>query len=85
MQVSVCNNSTLGFEGNGWKGQLKRESLYWKIVSRQQSNGYSYDYNGNLTSHANKGYTSIVYNYLNLIKQVGITSEYILCDCCFVF
>jgi RHS repeat-associated protein len=43
----------------------------------QQANEYGYDYNGNLTSDANKGYTSILYNCLNLPKRVGTTNEYI--------
>jgi RHS repeat-associated protein len=43
----------------------------------QQSNEYVYDGNGNLTSDANKGYTSIQYNYLNLPKRIDGSSEHI--------
>ena len=43
----------------------------------QQSNEYGYDPNGNLTSDANKGYTSIQYNYLNLPKRIDGSSEHI--------
>jgi len=39
------------------------------------TNEYQYDGNGNLTADLNKGYTSILYNYLNLPKQIGTTSE----------
>ncbi len=35
------------------------------------TNEYSFDGNGNLTADLNKGYTSILYNYLNLPKRVG--------------
>jgi RHS repeat-associated protein len=42
-----------------------------------QANEYLYDGNGNMTSDSNKGYTSIIYNYLNLPRQVGTGSQYI--------
>jgi hypothetical protein len=51
----------------------------------KQADEYDYDANGNLIRDDNKGYNSIQYNYLNLPKRVGTTSQYILCDCCFVF
>jgi RHS repeat-associated protein len=35
------------------------------------TNEYFFDGNGNLTADLNKGYTSILYNYLNLPKRVG--------------
>ena len=35
------------------------------------TNEYSFDGSGNLTADLNKGYTSILYNYLNLPKRVG--------------
>jgi len=35
------------------------------------TNEYSFDGNGNLKADLNKGYTSILYNYLNLPKRVG--------------
>ncbi len=38
------------------------------------TNKYSYDGNGNLTADLNKGYTSILYNYLNLPKRVGTST-----------
>ena len=43
----------------------------------KQANEYVFDPNGNLISDANKGYSSIVYNYLNLPKRIGTTSQYI--------
>jgi hypothetical protein len=36
---------------------------------------YSFDGNGNPTADLNKGYTNILYNYLNLPKQIGTTTE----------
>jgi len=39
------------------------------------SSDYFYDGNGNLTADLNKGYTSILYNYLNLPKQIGTTNK----------
>ena len=45
--------------------------------SVKQANEYGYDVNGNLTSDANKGYTSILYNYLNLPRRIGTASQYI--------
>ncbi len=38
------------------------------------SNDYTYDVNGNMTSDANKGITSIAYNHLNLPVQVSFSS-----------
>jgi RHS repeat-associated protein len=43
----------------------------------KQANEYGYDGNGNLTSDANKGYNSILYNYMNLPRRVGTTNTYI--------
>ena len=45
--------------------------------SVKQANEYGYDVNGNLTSDANKGYSSILYNYLNLPRRIGTASQYI--------
>ena len=36
---------------------------------------YSFDGNGNPTADLNKGYTNILYNYLNLPKQIATTTE----------
>ncbi len=41
------------------------------INGANTTNEYSFDGNGNLTADLNKGYTSILYNYLNLPKRVG--------------
>jgi len=43
----------------------------------KQANEYAYDGNGNLTADLNKGYNSILYNYLNLPKRVGTMGQYI--------
>ncbi|MFT3945492.1 MAG: DUF6443 domain-containing protein [Agriterribacter sp.] len=43
---------------------------YANITKTAATNDYAYDYNGNLTSDANKGITSISYNVLNLPKVV---------------
>lgn len=43
----------------------------------KMGNEYVFDANGNLTTDANKGYTSILYNYMNLPRRVGTTGQYI--------
>jgi len=39
------------------------------------STDYAYDVNGNLTADANKGISSLTYNYLNLAQQFTVTSK----------
>ncbi|MCC6289882.1 MAG: hypothetical protein IT249_18550 [Chitinophagaceae bacterium] len=54
---------------------------YANVTKTGAANDYAYDYNGNLTSDANKGITSITYNVLNLPRVITfskgtITYEY---------
>ena len=46
---------------------------YPTATKSSATNDYAYDYNGNLTSDANKGITSITYNVLNLPKVITFT------------
>jgi RHS repeat-associated protein len=78
----LIDNLTYSYKSGGESNQLDRvdDSVSGSngfSENVKQANEYGYDGNGNLTSDANKGYTSILYNYLNLPKRVGTTSQYI--------
>lgn len=85
--TGLIDNLTYTYKNSGASNMLDRVdgTEGFSENNIKQANEYVYDGNGNLTSDANKGYNSIQYNYLNLPKRVGTTSQYILCVGLFVF
>jgi RHS repeat-associated protein len=80
--TGIIDNLVYTYKSNGSSNQLDRVDDSLTIVNGftelvKQAGEYGYDLNGNLTSDLNKGFNSIQYNFLNLPKRVGTTSQYI--------
>jgi RHS repeat-associated protein len=80
--IGEIDNLVYTYKSNGSSNQLDRVDDFQTIDNGftelvKQAGEYGYDLNGNLTSDLNKGFNSIQYNFLNLPKRVGTTSQYI--------
>jgi RHS repeat-associated protein len=80
--TGIIDNLAYIYKSNGSSNQLDRvddsqtiDNGFTELI--KQAGEYGYDLNGNLTSDQNKGFNSIQYNFLNLPRRVGTTSQYI--------
>ncbi|MEM7107103.1 MAG: HNH/endonuclease VII fold putative polymorphic toxin [Bacteroidota bacterium] len=81
MEDMVKTNDALSYAYTGNKLMSVVDLSGWDGFADKSEIGddYSYDANGNLTSDANQGITSIIYNYMDLPERINkATGEYIL-------